>query len=368
MDTQLVSIDKHNRLEYLDVLRGVAASAVVVHHFFGYIYHEFGSDYPLRQFVNFITAESVNWGLFGVVLFFLISGFIIPASLKPGATIKKFFISRVFRLYPAYWFVLVLILVSANYIGLSNAYPYSQFFANLTMVPKLFGSNEMSGVFWTLFIEIIFYISCAVLFYLKWLDKPLVIGVSAIALNMTTVLAIIGNKFFQLGIPVQFILFHLSFLFAGNLLRLALVEKNKSAMRLATAFLLIAICSIPIVTGFVFPVLEAKEKGLVLFEPSGVLYAYFLAICLFMYAINFKSISNKYLAELGRVSYSLYLLHMLCLILVAQFIVPNTVVSFLFFLILSISISYFAAKLSYTHIELPAVDLGRKIIQSRSVK
>ena len=44
-----------------------------------------------------------RFGQFGVVLFFLCSGFIIPASLERHGSLQGFWISRFFRLYPIYW-------------------------------------------------------------------------------------------------------------------------------------------------------------------------------------------------------------------------------------------------------------------------
>ncbi|HYN53306.1 MAG TPA: acyltransferase, partial [Methylotenera sp.] len=279
-----------NRFDYLDVLRGIAVLAVCIQHIFGYIYDAYSTNHPLHSYLKFIVAESVDWGRFGVVLFFLVSGFIIPNSLKPGSSLRKFFVSRIFRLYPAYWAILVLIFISAPYLSdLHSTYSYTQFFANSTMVPKLFGSNEMSGVFWTLFIEILFYMCCAVLFHFSWLDKTKVIGFIALGLNLITPTAIILNKYYQLGIPVQFVLYHLSFLFAGNLLRLTFVKKDKVAMYLSTIFIMLTMLTVPITTGMLFIVQEASEKGFVMFRPESVVYAYFMAITLFIYAIYYKS-------------------------------------------------------------------------------
>ncbi|MFA7349582.1 MAG: acyltransferase [Methylotenera sp.] len=355
-----------NRFDYLDVLRGAAVVAVCFQHLLGYIYHTYDASHPLFQYIRFLIAESVDWGRFGVVLFFLISGFIIPFSLKPGSRLAKFFTSRVFRLYPAYWIALVLIVISAPYLGGGQqSYSYAQFFANITMVPKLFGINEMSGVFWTLFIEILFYVCCVCLFKLKLLDKSIVVALVAIGLNLTTPLALVLNKFFLLDMPVQFILFHLSFLFAGNLLRLAFVIKDRLAGYSILIFLLLNLFTVPLVSGLVFLVPEAASKGFVMFTSEAVVYAYALAIGVFLLATHYKSFNNKFMVELGKISYSLYLLHMLCFVLVTKFVQPATVPTFFAYLVLSSFLSYAIAKISYRYIEYPAMEFGRKIIISR---
>ena len=52
-----------------------------------------------------------NAGRFGVALFFLISGFVIPFSFKEPRPLLRFALSRFFRLYPAYWLSLMLALL-----------------------------------------------------------------------------------------------------------------------------------------------------------------------------------------------------------------------------------------------------------------
>ena len=109
-----------NRYEYLDVLRGIAVIAVCFMHVTGYIYRTYGNNHPLSPMLDFFVVSSVDWGRFGVVLFFLISGFIIPNSLKPGSSLGRFFVSRMFRLYPVFWVVLGVIFFTAPYLHQSR--------------------------------------------------------------------------------------------------------------------------------------------------------------------------------------------------------------------------------------------------------
>src|SRR3954452_17183752 len=82
-----------NRLGFLDFVRGVAAFAVVLQH---------GGE-TFWPAVNRATHNYVNVGRFGVVAFFLVSGFIIPFSLERGGSVRRFWTGRFFRLYPLYW-------------------------------------------------------------------------------------------------------------------------------------------------------------------------------------------------------------------------------------------------------------------------
>jgi peptidoglycan/LPS O-acetylase OafA/YrhL len=78
-----------------------------------------------------IGLDYFDWGRFGVVLFFLISGFVIPYSFSGQAPLRKFVVSRLFRLYPAFW-LSVLGTVAVIYFsgGIINV---RQVLANLSM-------------------------------------------------------------------------------------------------------------------------------------------------------------------------------------------------------------------------------------------
>ena len=79
------------RLRRLDALRGIAVLAVVYEHFGSYLIPD----------LKFATSQYAHAGTFGVMLFFLVSGYIVPASIERRGSVRNFWIGRVFRLYPA---------------------------------------------------------------------------------------------------------------------------------------------------------------------------------------------------------------------------------------------------------------------------
>ncbi|MCB1887694.1 MAG: acyltransferase, partial [Rhodocyclaceae bacterium] len=147
-----------HRYLHVDALRAVAALLVVWLHsieFFGRL--SVGGDW-----VHTLAGGSLDLGRVGVVIFFAISGFVIPASLSdaPGA-MKRFAVKRFFRLYPAYW--VSVLLASALALAIADrADPTPlQFAANLTMVQEFFGVVSVQGLYWTLHVELVFYALCA---------------------------------------------------------------------------------------------------------------------------------------------------------------------------------------------------------------
>jgi peptidoglycan/LPS O-acetylase OafA/YrhL len=157
---------RDGRLPALDGLRLVAALSVLLTHYFvlpgnPYIWGRLPEDLAPGP------ARAGGYGWLGVDFFFLISGFVICMS-GWGRTVTQFFISRVVRLYPAYWLA---VLLSAALIGLHplnhvnstvDVSPRSVL-ANLTMMPYQLHMNMIEGVAWSLWVEARFYLLVGVL-------------------------------------------------------------------------------------------------------------------------------------------------------------------------------------------------------------
>src|SRR5690606_9565948 len=94
----------------------------------------------------------------------VISGFVILLSAE-GRTVGQFVSARAARLFPAYWagiaLTTLLLVIIAPHIGRTVSVP--QFLANLTMVQTAFGVGHIDGVYWTLWIELLFYVMIALL-------------------------------------------------------------------------------------------------------------------------------------------------------------------------------------------------------------
>ncbi|WP_246265048.1 acyltransferase family protein [Acrocarpospora pleiomorpha] len=144
------------RLVELDLMRFIAAFAVMAFHYMAASRSLWG-DYPTEIFASVNRVTTL--GILGVELFFLISGFVILMSAW-GRSIGKFAVSRISRLYPAYWFTVVALYVLYNYTDVTgfkgNLYPV-HYLINLSMFQEAFGVLHAGGVFWSLWVELKFY-------------------------------------------------------------------------------------------------------------------------------------------------------------------------------------------------------------------
>lgn len=139
------------RFRELDGLRGVAALSVVLYHFTD----EAASRYPddPSPLISFPAGE------YGVQLFFLISGFVILMSAGTARVPSDFTISRATRLYPAYWVSLAIAVVVASWANVPDVpLDPNVVTVNLTMVQRWFNVPNVLDVYWTLAVEMQFYV------------------------------------------------------------------------------------------------------------------------------------------------------------------------------------------------------------------
>jgi peptidoglycan/LPS O-acetylase OafA/YrhL len=153
------------RLAVLDLLRFLAALAVVAYHYTAFHHGAFGVP-PGTVFPT--VGKVTGLGALGVELFFVISGFVILMSVW-GRSAQEFVASRIARLFPAYWVAVVLMgamMVFAQPGILRVLYgpvTLSDVLGNLTMVQTALGVKNIDGVYWTLFAELRFYVSVGLL-------------------------------------------------------------------------------------------------------------------------------------------------------------------------------------------------------------
>ncbi|WP_042413834.1 acyltransferase family protein [Streptacidiphilus anmyonensis] len=145
------------RLYALDGLRLVAALMVVVFHYAGYDHA--GSNGAWGQDVAsvFPTLHPIaSYGWLGVEFFFLLSGFVICMSCW-GRSVRDFAVSRVVRLYPAFW-CCVLLTAAVLWATGDRTMTGDRILTNLTMLHEPLGVPHVDPVYWSLWAEARFYL------------------------------------------------------------------------------------------------------------------------------------------------------------------------------------------------------------------
>ena len=153
---------KNARIISLDVLRILAIISVLGVHQFSQFLLVLNSNLQKQNlgFISFVLTSYFAFGLTGVCIFFFVSGYAITiASLNESP--KSFAWRRILRIFPIYFLASILeflINFQQNVITTNTFYLLKSFLVNLVMIGDIFNiPPNISGVAWTLRIEILFY-------------------------------------------------------------------------------------------------------------------------------------------------------------------------------------------------------------------
>ncbi|QWT42540.1 acyltransferase family protein [Dickeya dadantii] len=151
----------------LDKLRALAVFGTILSHL-DLIY------FKTPNFVKSIPYKIDTIGVFGVLLFFIISGYVISASLikkidtcndeKTPDIIKSFFIKRLFRITPSSVIWIALMFMCSWYIGMGNSKGnYEGALFALANIYNIYQNSSMAspnifGIYWSLSLEEQFYL------------------------------------------------------------------------------------------------------------------------------------------------------------------------------------------------------------------
>ncbi len=294
------------RFYEIDLLRFLAALSVVLYH---YTYRGYMADhYSPVPFVS--IGHFTKYGYLGVELFFIISGYVVLLSAQ-GKTVRQFFLSRVTRLYPAFWAACTLTFLVERLWGAGPAGPLvaaglhptvGQYLTNMTMLHGLLGVPDLDTAYWTLTIEITFYFVVSLLIGYRLLQH-----LDLVLLLWLLYVGFAGSA--PVASPLAYLLFprYAPYFIAGMLFYLLQLPQGRTWPRyalLAGAFLLAVRSSI----------MRASDVSAYFHDPTawqvgvGAVAAFFLVF----YLVAFRKINLgrfPWLARLGALTYPLYLVH-----------------------------------------------------------
>ncbi|NRQ39254.1 acyltransferase [Nonomuraea sp. NN258] len=361
------------RLAWLDALRGPAALAVTLHH----------AGWTFAPALWAQVDRRVDVGTWGVFVFFLVSGYIIPASLERRGDLRGFWAGRAFRLLP-----LLLLACAATLLlghgetsaGTGGDRPAALIaLGNLTMTQELLGLPAVIGVMWTLSYEMAFYLVTVGLFAA---GKALRSAGTAVALALLAVPAglLLPGATINDRVDLPAVLLGLAVVaviavtmldggrarrvaaVAGGVLGLALVVLGSRAGTWQGVIILAAM--------FAGTAVHRAEQGVIrprtavgavaavlvsgLFAKDDPAWAAALVLAVAAFGLAFalrRRTFPRWLTGLGVISFSLYLLHPLVLRLT-----PNPVVFYLVLIPLCL--------LTYRLVESPAQRLGKRLVRA----
>lgn len=333
----LDSVRKH-RFAELDSLRGLAALSVVIFHFS--INHN-------KQLLGW----EFSYGVTAVDLFFMISGFVIFQSMENTKIWQDFVVKRFARLYPAFWYCMLITAFVAVLVEPHNINP-TRILANATMAAAYFGIEDLDGSYWTLLVELVFYVWILAVFISHKLKSVEKIGA-------LTIVAIIAFHFFS-GYYLSFYAFatkkvqllnHFPLFYSGILFFRLNAGKNIRQNLLLMIFSLAAAFYLH------------DKGGTAQYHTSFV--GHCIAITLFhiIFALfltgNLKFINHRPLFFLGKISYCLYLIHQYVGLQLMLKLTNNFGWNIYPALVLTVGLCILVAHLITRFIEVPCYDLVR---------
>ncbi|MFV8465662.1 acyltransferase family protein [Flavobacterium sp. LB1P62] len=355
-----------NKLKYyknLDALRAFAVFAVICCHYF--VKNRIGSETLLVK----IAAI----GNSGVSLFFVLSGFVITRILIQTSNLdnyfKSFYMRRTLRIFPLYYFSLVLYYLIPSLLDGNLFFEISSKQLAYVFYLQNFARTFNWGAvgpehFWSLSVEEHFYLlwPAIVYFCLKINNKTLLNWSFIIIILVHLLRFFMSYKGYEINV---FTFTRLDQLVLGGLL--AVYELKAGLLKRDNLYKyigLIVIGALGILMLELFGSIIIKE----VFKHTffGILY---LGVILYVISIKDDSIisqllQNKFIQFLGKISYGIYVWHMLSIILIDYYFQTDIYIGFILVVLLTIVISW----ISFNLIELPFLKLKSKFEYNKSIK
>lgn len=257
----------------LDTLRGGAIVLVLIGHYLHFAPFEVAGR-PLGFWVQ-------DFGHGGVLLFFILSGYLIYSTAQ-NRDWPTFLGKRLAKIVPAYWVNVVFVFGAGLVTSVFPKFGLGDTIGNLLFLEGSLGIQPLSGVYWTLVVEVKFYVLFALVFFSP--ARPWLMFVPAACLLLNTAALLIAGR-------TSLLLTYLPAFFVG----IGFARLHLHQDRAVTVAALLAVAVAGLVVG-------ASHRGL----PA----AMFLAIdAALFWVVMQRRWAVPRLAVLGVVSYSVYLYH-----------------------------------------------------------
>lgn len=298
-----MALESKNRIYQIDLFRFLAALAVVLFH---YLFRGYSADD--RSQLNFSEiGDFFKYGYLGVDLFFIISGFVIALSIKNRSLIV-FWISRISRLYPIYWisvlmtFVVILLFGAPRYTA-----EFKQFVLNLSMFQNYIGVESIDKVYWTLFIEMKFYVFVISSYLIINKIKEIKLDYLIYTWLSLSVLYIYLNELYVFRAANFFLILDWSSYFIAGIIFYQ-IYKGKISLKYSILLTISFFVSLYHATSRIKGFELHFNTTLSPFIISFIIMVFYL-LMLLVSCNKLKRINSSKLTKLGMLTYPLYLIH-----------------------------------------------------------
>ena len=304
-------------LPQVDGIRFVAIASVFLFHVTRLVY----DDYPGNRAVPFGEAEAgdlvgrlLREGRFGVMVFFALSGFILglpflAARVGEGrpVSLRAYFLRRITRIEPPYLIALLLVTLLALTTdvwgptdGVLGRFALGAWYGH-TIVHGV--PNLLNPPFWTLEIEVQFYLAMPVLALVLFVrDRGRRrASIVAAALVLALLQAVLGARLGP-GHPLGILPNYLQWFLIGFLVADLFVVDWGGSPTTARRWDLVSLVGWPL-----FFLLAANEDAVTYVALPWLLLPLFVAV--FRGAWTSRALGNRWIATIGGMTYSIYLVH-----------------------------------------------------------
>jgi peptidoglycan/LPS O-acetylase OafA/YrhL len=336
-----------HRVVFLDVFRFIAAAAVLAQH-----------TLEEQAGLGRMLCESLSPGVFGVVLFFLISGFVIPMTAGKVFAIQTFAIRRLLRIYPLVLFAFSMAAIAGWIIDLPGfemvrSAGFGNWLANLLLIQDYVHEEPILGVTWTLNLELAWYMLFALSFLLlgRRFDNWLVIGAPIGVLTIVMASFWLGQRLptGRIGMIYAAIFGCRAYYYFEGEVDLC------SLMRDAIVFVFVMTFSNVVSFGYYSHPKITMMQSVV---PWLVAPTLFLLVTSIPSVNRSKFFKTPVLAWLGTISFSIYLLHPLALAIARAYSPPGAWIA------VGLALTLLFSMTAFRWVEMPGQALARQLTGS----
>jgi exopolysaccharide production protein ExoZ len=357
-------INTQRKLKSIQILRGLAAGSVVIAHVI---------EHPSEQPNN----EILTLGLFGVIVFFAISGFII-AHISNGNPQDarfdpmSFLVRRFLRLVPLYWACTLLTFFCDLFMPSlfkNTTADLGYLISSLLFVPAAVPGNPadwrpLLKLGWSLNYEVFFYLFFAASFFIASSLKRTVALTILFGAMAITAFFIPPNS----GILAYYLNFSLLAFIGG--LWLAEAERHRMFDRIPmTGIVLLAVVALAALIRL-FALNFSDFAGFYGYKWLVIAALALVALSLAFERLIGSGLVVRGLVKLGDISYSLYLTHMF-VVGFGWFVIRRLAlgeVATVIGMALIVTVSIIGAAISYAIMEKPFNHLGRVLTPGRKAR